>query len=75
MTSLMWNLRYKTNEHKGSKNKIKTGRGTKHKRLLNIENKLRALEGLWFGGWAKWAQGIKEDAHWNEHWVLHEGDE
>ena len=27
MASLTWNLRYKTDEHKGSKNNIKTGRG------------------------------------------------
>ena len=29
------------NIREGKKNNIKTGRGTKHKRLLNTENKLR----------------------------------
>ena len=28
------------------KNNIKTGRGTKHKRLLNTENKLRVAGGV-----------------------------
>ena len=36
---------------------IKTGRGTKQKRLINMENK---LEGLWEGGWVKWVRGTKE---------------
>ena len=44
---------------KGSKKNIKTGRGTKHNRLLNMENR-RLLEGLLEGGWAKWVRGIKE---------------
>ena len=57
----MRTLRYKTDEHQGreTKNNIKTGRRTKHKRLLNMENK-GLLEGLWEGGWAKWIRGIKE---------------
>ena len=44
----MWNLRYKTDEHweMEEKNNTKTGRGTKHKRLLNIENKLRIAGGV-----------------------------
>ena len=58
MTSLIWNLRYKTDEHKGREAKI-TGRGTKYKRLLNIENR-GLLEGLWEGEWAKWVRGTKE---------------
>ena len=44
----MRTLRYKTDEHEGREanmgretNNIKTGRGTKHKRLLNMENKQR----------------------------------
>ena len=40
-------------------NNIKTGRGTKHKRLINMENR-GLLEGLREGGWAKWGRGIKE---------------
>ena len=38
-------LRDKTDEHKGSENNIKTGRGAKHKRLLNMEK----TEGCWRG--------------------------
>ena len=37
-------------EGKGSKNNIKTGRGTKRKRLLNTENKQRDAEGVVGGG-------------------------
>ena len=55
----MRTLIYKTDEHKGNKNNIKTGRGTKHKRLLNIENKQRVAGGG-EGRWAKWVRGIKE---------------
>ena len=55
------NLRYKTDEQgKGSKNNIKTGRGTKYKRLLNMENNRGLLEGLREEGWTKWVRGIKE---------------
>ena len=47
----MWNLRYKTDEHKGREaKKIKTGRETNHKRLLNTENKLRVAGGVLGGG-------------------------
>ena len=46
----MWNLRYKTDEHKRREAKIKTRRGTKHKRLLNTENKLRVAGGDVGGG-------------------------
>ena len=38
---------------------ISKQRGTKHKRLLNLENR-GLLEGLWEGGWAKRVRGIKE---------------
>ena len=56
----MRNLRYKTNEQKEreAKNNIKTGKGTKHKRLLNIENR-GLLERLWQGEWAKWVRGLR----------------
>ena len=42
----------KTNEPKGkiSKNNIKTRMGTKHKRLLNMENKQRVMGGVVGGG-------------------------
>ena len=46
----MRTLRYKTDEHKGREAKIKTGRGTKRMRLLNIENKLRVTGGVVEGG-------------------------
>ena len=58
----MRTLRDKTDEHNGSKNNIKTGRGQNHNRLLNMENNRGLLEGLWEGGWAKWVRGIKESA-------------
>ena len=35
---------------------MKTGRGTKHKRLLNIENKQRVAGRVVGGGWAKWVK-------------------
>ena len=38
----------------------KQGGGSKHKRLLNMENKQRVTGRLWEGGWAKWVWGIKE---------------
>ena len=38
------------NIRKGSKNNIKTRRGTKHKRLLNMENKQRVTKGVVGGG-------------------------
>ena len=46
------------NIREGNKNNIKTGRGTKHKRLLNMENKQRVTGGVVGGGWAKWVRGI-----------------
>ena len=53
-------LRDKKEEHKGREAKIiKTGRGTKHKRLFNMENR-GLLEGVWEEGWAKQIRGIKE---------------
>ena len=38
------------NTGKGNKNNIKTGRGTKHKRLINMENKQRVAGGDVGGG-------------------------
>ena len=46
----MRTLIYKTGEHKGSKKNIKTGRGTKQKRLINMENKQRVTGGVVGGG-------------------------
>ena len=57
------------------KNKIKTQREANHKRLLNTENRLGVARGEVRGGWAKWVMGIKEDAYWDEHWVLYVSDE
>ena len=38
------------NKGKGNKNNIKTRRGTKQKRLINMENKLRVTGGIMGGG-------------------------
>ena len=53
----MWNLRNRTDEHRGGEKK---GREANHKRLLTIENKLRIAGGVGSGGWAKWVMGMKE---------------
>ena len=42
----MRTLRDKTDEHKGREKNIKTGRGTKQKRLINMENKLKVIGGV-----------------------------
>ena len=46
----MRTLRDKTDGHKGRETKIKTGTGTKQKRLINMENKLRVTRGVVGGG-------------------------
>ena len=46
----MRTLRDKTDKHKGNKNNMKTGRGRKHKILINMENKLRVTGGVVGGG-------------------------
>ena len=48
----MRTLRDKTDEHKGRETKkyIKTGRGTKQERLINMENKQRFTGGFVGGG-------------------------
>ena len=47
----MRTLRHRTDEHKGRETKtIKTGRGIKQKRLINMENKLRVAGGVVGGG-------------------------
>ena len=55
----MRTLRDKTDEHKGreTKNNIKPGRGTKQKRLLNMENKLRVAGGGGGGGMGYMGKG------------------
>ena len=47
------------NIREAKQNNTKTGRGTKHKRFLNMENR-GLLERVWEGGWAKWVKSIKE---------------
>ena len=42
--------------------------GTKHKRLLNAENKLRVARGVVSGRIGK------EDSCWDEYWLLYIGD-
>ena len=39
---------------------MKTGRGTKQKRLINMENKQRVAGRVVGGGWATWVRGTKE---------------
>ena len=70
-----WNLRNKTEEHKGREGKIKDKMEANHKRLLTIGNKLRVAGGNVRGGWGNWVMGIKESAWCNEHWVLYATDE
>ena len=48
------------NIREGNKNNITTGRGTKQKRLVNMESKLRVAGVVVGGGCAKWVRGIKE---------------
>ena len=44
----MWNLRNKTEDHRGKKGKRKKGeREISHNRFLTIENKLRVAVGRW----------------------------
>ena len=58
----MRTLRHITDENKGreAKNNIKTGRGTKHKRLKYGEQTEGCWRGCGRGGWAKWVRGIRE---------------
>ena len=57
----MRTLRDKTDENKGSETKrIQKQKGTKQKRLINMENKLRVTGGVVGLGWAKWVRGTRE---------------
>ena len=50
MTPLIWNLRNKTDEHRGREGKkMKSQRETKHKRHLTLENKVKFAGEA--GGW------------------------
>ena len=42
-------------------NKLKSKRETKHKRLLIIQNELRAAGGEGMGGWGHWVMDLKEN--------------
>ena len=75
MTSLMRNLRNKTDEHMGSWGGRGGERETNHKRLLRIENTLRAAGGEVGGGWARWVTGTKDSTCWDEPWVMYVSDE
>ena len=48
------------NIRKGNKNNIKTGRGTKQKRLINMRKKLRVAGGVVGGGWTEWVRRTTE---------------
>ena len=60
----MWNLRNKTEEHRGKKEgKNKTRQKSEKEqaiRDLTIGNKLRVAEGEMGGEWGNWMMGIKE---------------
>ena len=60
---------------KGRGKQFQTEREANHKRLLNIENKLRVAGGEVGRRWSKWVMGIKEGTCWDEHWVLYVSDE
>ena len=50
----MWNLRNKTDEHRGREENIRSKeREANHKRLLNTEKKLKVAGGAVGGGWAR----------------------
>lgn len=62
MISLTWNLRNKTEDHRGREEKNKTrgqsDRKTNHKRLLIIGDKLRVTgRETGVGGWGNWVIG------------------
>ena len=67
-----WNLRNKTDEHRGRGKKEREGN---HERLLTRENKLRISGREGGGGCAKWVMGMKEGTCWDEYWVLYVSDE
>ena len=63
----MWILRNLPEDHGGRDGgKSFKQREANHKRLLNIENKLRVDGGRARG---KWVMGIEEGTCWDEHWV------
>ena len=68
----LWNLRNKTDGHKG---RTKGGREANQK----THNHREQTEGCWRGvGWrerARWGMGIKGGPCRAEHWVLHVSDE
>ena len=68
----VWNLRNKTDEHRGREGK--NNRDTNPKSILNTGNKVRVAGGEVGGGWAKWAMGTKEGTCGDEPWVLYGSD-
>ena len=70
----MWNLRQKTDELRGKKERERE-RETNHRRFLMIENKLKVDGGRWVGRWATGVMVIKEGTCYDEHWVLYVSDE
>ena len=67
-------MRNLTEDHGGREGeKVVTNREANHKRLLNIENKLRVDRGV--GERGKWVTGIEEGTCWDEHWVLYVSNE
>ena len=75
--SHMWNLRTKTDEHRGRESKIREREGGKPQKTLQYRVQ---TEGCWRGvGWGyglnKWLRGIKEGTCWDEHWMFHVSEE
>ena len=68
----MWNLRTKTDEHRG---RGKKREGSKPEESFHYREQ---TEGCWRevgGGWAKWVMGIKEGTCWDGRRVLYGRDE
>ena len=58
----MWNLRNKTDEHRGKKERQTI------KQTLNSREKTESCwTGVGWGKWAKWVMGIKEGTFCDEH--------
>ena len=62
----------KTDEHRG---RGQNRKGSKHRRPLTVENKLRVARGQVGRRWTKWVRSIKEGTCSNEHLVLYVSDE
>ena len=57
----MWNLRNKTEDHRGGEEKIKQDE-IRQRQTINHERLLtrKQTEGCWVGGQGTWVMGVKE---------------